>query len=92
MVLTVFIQCLAADETIDLNVTYTGDLEKTLSVLSERERDIISMYFGLDGQPMTLEQIGEEYGLTKERIRQVKQKSLRKLRSNSDNLFEFIHK
>ena len=50
------------------------------------------MYFGIDGSPMTLEQIGQEYGLTKERIRQIKEKSLRKLRSNSDNLFEFVYK
>ena len=50
------------------------------------------MYFGIDGSPMTLEQIGEEYSLTKERIRQIKEKSLRKLRSNSDNLFEFVYK
>lgn len=67
-------------------------LSKTLSVLSDREKEIVSMYFGLDGQPMTLEQIGEEYGLTKERIRQIKEKSLRKLRANSENLFEFIYK
>lgn len=67
-------------------------LDSTLSVLSEREREIIYMYFGLDGQSLTLEQIGEEYDLTKERIRQIKEKALRKLRSNADNLFEFIYK
>ena len=80
------------DEDIYSEDVLKSQLEKTLSVLSDREKDIISMYFGLDGQAMTLEQIGEEYGLTKERIRQVKQKALRKLRSNSDNLFEFIYK
>ncbi len=69
-----------------------SQLEKTLSVLSQREREIINMYFGLDGQSLTLEQIGEEYGLTKERIRQIKEKALRKLRSNADNLFEFTQK
>ena len=68
------------------------NLEETLSVLSEREKKIVYMYFGIDGSPMTLEQIGEEFGLTKERIRQIKEKSLRKLRSNSNNLFEFIQK
>ena len=67
-------------------------LKDTLSVLSDRERDIIDMYFGLGGSQMTLEQIGEEFNLTKERIRQIKEKALRKLRSNSDNLFEFIQK
>ena len=80
------------DEDIYSEDVLKSQLEKTLSVLSDREKDIIKMYFGLDGQPMTLEQIGEEYGLTKERIRQVKEKSLRKLRANSENLFEFIYK
>ena len=69
-----------------------SEMSKTLSILKPRERKIIEMYFGLDGQPMTLEQIGDEYGLTKERIRQVKQKSLRKIRNNCDNLFEFMYK
>ena len=80
------------DEDIYSEDVLKSQLEKTLSVLNDREKDIIKMYFGLDGQPMTLEQIGEEYGLTKERIRQVKEKSLRKLRANSENLFEFIYK
>lgn len=80
------------DEDIYSDIILKEQLEETLSVLSERERDIIFMYFGLDGQPMTLEQIGDEYELTKERIRQIKEKALRKLRSNSDNLFEFIQK
>jgi RNA polymerase primary sigma factor len=69
-----------------------NELEKTLSVLSERERKIIDMYFGIDGQPMTLEQIGDEFELTKERIRQIKEKALRKLKNNCINLFEFKHK
>ncbi len=68
------------------------NIEKTLSILSDREKTIINMYFGIDGSPMTLEQIGEEYDLTKERIRQIKEKSLRKLRSNCDNLFDFVYK
>jgi len=68
------------------------ELEKTLSVLSEREKKIIEMYFGMDGSSMTLEQIGDEYGLTKERIRQIKEKALRKLKNNCTNLFDFMHK
>ena len=68
------------------------ELEKTLSVLSERERTIINMYFGIDGHPMTLEQIGDEFDLTKERIRQIKEKALRKLKNNCVNLFEFVQK
>lgn len=69
-----------------------SELEKTLSVLSQREREIINMYFGIDGSPMTLEQIGDEFDLTKERIRQIKEKALRKLKNNCENLFELIQK
>jgi RNA polymerase primary sigma factor len=50
------------------------------------------MYFGVDGGALTLEQIGDEFGLTKERIRQIKEKALRKLKNNSENLFEFVQK
>jgi RNA polymerase primary sigma factor len=69
-----------------------SELEKTLSVLSPRERTIIELYFGLGGTPLTLEEIGEDYSLTKERIRQIKEKALRKLRNKSQNLFEFVYK
>lgn len=80
------------DEDVYSEDVLKQQLSKTLSVLSDREKEIVNMYFGLDGQSMTLEQIGEEYGLTKERIRQIKEKALRKLRSNADNLFEFVFK
>jgi len=90
---------LVADETFarpDSNITteevLKNELEKTLSILSEREQRIINMYFGIDGGSLTLEQIGDEFGLTKERIRQIKEKSLRKLKNNCDNLFEFVQK
>ena len=68
------------------------ELEKTLSVLDERERDIIECYYGLNENyaPMNLEDIGDNYGLTKERIRQIKEKAIRKLRSNSQNLFNLM--
>lgn len=69
-----------------------GELEKTLSILSVREKAIIELYFGLNGSPLTLEEIGDDYGLTKERIRQIKEKALRKLRNKSKGLFEFMYK
>jgi len=67
-----------------------AELEKALSALSVREKNIIELYFGLNGTALTLEEIGDEYGLTKERIRQVKEKALRKLRAKSKNLFNLI--
>jgi len=80
------------DDDIYTDEVLKSELDNTLSVLSERERKIIEMYFGMDGSSMTLEQIGDEYGLTKERIRQIKEKALRKLKNNCDNLFDFMYK
>ncbi|MEI6881255.1 MAG: RNA polymerase sigma factor RpoD/SigA [Bacteroidota bacterium] len=69
------------------------ELNNTLSVLDERERVIIECYFGIntDFKPMTLEAIGERYNLTKERIRQIKEKAIRKLRHNAHDLFCLIN-
>ena len=68
-------------------------LNNTLSVLDERERRIIELYFGMnsDCEAMTLEAIGEKYSLTKERIRQIKEKAIRKLRHNAYDLFVLIN-
>ena len=67
-------------------------LEETLSVLDERERNIVESYYGInvDCEPMTLEAIGEKYSLTKERIRQIKEKAIRKLRHNAQDLHSLI--
>ena len=57
-------------------------IEMVLSTLSEREADIVRLRFGLNNQePQTLEQIGQSYGVTRERIRQLENKALRKLRN-----------
>ena len=80
------------------NDTFTPDnrikeeIHKLLSVLTERERGIIECYYGLniDSERMTLEAIGEKYDLTKERIRQIKEKALRKLRHSSQSLFNLL--
>jgi RNA polymerase primary sigma factor len=70
------------------------ELEKTLSILSDRERVIIDCYYGLnnDFEAMTLEAIGERFKLTKERIRQIKERAIRKLRFNSSDLHDVLNK
>jgi len=58
--------------------------EESLAGLKERESKILRLYFGLDGEdPMTLEDIGTLLGITRERVRQIKEKALLKLRHNS---------
>lgn len=69
-----------------------NDLEKLLSKLSDRDRLIIEMYYGLNGfNPSTLEDIGDELNLTRERVRQVKAGVLLKIRSNAIDLFNHIY-
>ena len=77
------------EESVILDERLKKELDVTLSILDKREREIVESYFGLnsESEPMTLEAIGERYGLTKERIRQIKEKALRKLRYNTQNLF-----
>jgi RNA polymerase primary sigma factor len=59
----------------------TEAIEESLSSLKEREAKILRLYFGLDGEePMTLEQIGSLLGITRERVRQIKEKALSRLR------------
>jgi RNA polymerase primary sigma factor len=60
------------------------EIDKVLSTLKPREAEIIRLYFGLDGdRPLTLEEIGEHFKLTRERVRQIKEKALRRLRHRS---------
>jgi len=57
------------------------DIERALSQLHEREAEITRLYFGIGREhPLTLEEIGQRFGLTRERVRQIKEKALRKLR------------
>src|SRR5438128_1791023 len=59
----------------------TESIEKVLSTLKDREAKILRLYFGLEGQdPMTLEEIGSQLGITRERVRQIKEKALARLR------------
>lgn len=67
-----------------INNSLCQDVQRSLSTLTERESDIISLYFGLNGKPpMTLEEIGLKFNLTRERVRQVKEKGIRRLQSTS---------
>jgi len=60
------------------------EIDRSLSTLSEREREIICHYFGLLGRTeMSLEEIGEKFGLTRERVRQIKEKGIRRLKFTS---------
>lgn len=57
------------------------EIERSLETLTPREADVIRLYFGLgDQQPMTLEEIGETFDLTRERVRQIKEKAIRRLK------------
>lgn len=75
---------LSDDESNDLDEYKKSSVNKLLECLSHRESDIISCYFGLNNtEDLTLEEIGSKYNLTKERVRQIKEKALRKLRVNA---------
>ena len=71
-----------ADRTL-INESLSTEVERALSTLTERERDIIKLFFGINTQEMTLEEIGEKFGLTRERVRQIKEKASRRLRHSS---------
>ena len=64
-----------------MNESLATEIDRALSTLSEREKEILQMLFGIGCQEMTLEEIGDHFGLTRERVRQVKEKALRRLRS-----------
>lgn len=60
------------------------EVQRALSTLTQREADVVALYFGLNGeQPLTLEEIGEKFALTRERVRQIKEKAIRRLRHTS---------
>ncbi len=59
------------------------EIERALSTLTKREADIIRYFFGINAPEMTLEEIGEHFNLTRERVRQIKEKAIRRLRHSS---------
>jgi RNA polymerase primary sigma factor len=76
-----------------MNESLKAEIERALSTLSERESEVVSLYFGLNKEhSMTLEEIGEKFNLTRERVRQIKEKAIRRLRhaSRSKNLRSYL--
>jgi RNA polymerase primary sigma factor len=62
-----------------------AEITNALQMLNERERNIIRAFYGIGEPELTLEEIGHKYGLTRERVRQIKEKAIRRLRGNTKN-------
>jgi RNA polymerase primary sigma factor len=80
------------DQTL-MSESLRKEIERALSTLSEREVEVIKLYFGLNKEhSLTLEEIGEKFNLTRERVRQIKEKAIRRLRhaSRSKNLRTYL--
>lgn len=70
-------------DSILINESLSKEIARALATLTERERDIIRYFFGISCQEKTLEEIGDEFGLTRERVRQIKEKAIRRLRHST---------
>lgn len=66
-----------------INESLSTEVDRALSTLTERERDIVKYFFGIGATELTLEEIGDQFGLTRERVRQIKEKAIRRLRHGS---------
>jgi len=66
-----------------INESLIREVDRALATLTDRERDIIKHFFGIGVAEMTLEEIGDSFGLTRERVRQIKEKAIRRLRHSS---------
>lgn len=71
-----------ADGTL-MNESLSREIDRALATLTERESEIIKMFFGIGCQEVTLEEIGDKFGLTRERVRQIKEKAIRRLRQGT---------
>ncbi|KGN82998.1 MULTISPECIES: RNA polymerase sigma factor RpoD/SigA [unclassified Porphyromonas] len=66
-----------------MNESLAREIDRVLSTLTEREAEIVKLFFGIGGnQEMTLEEIGDQFGLTRERVRQIKEKAIKRLRQS----------
>lgn len=72
-----------------IDISLATEIERMLDTLDEREKTIVEMCFGINNREMTLEEISEKFGLSRERVRQIREKALLKLRhSNKKNLLQ----
>ena len=87
---TSMIDLMAADSTPDtdaelLRQSLHQEIEMTLGCLDERCRNIICAYFGIGEPEQTMDEIGKRYGLSRERVRQIRTRAIRILRNNTNN-------
>ena len=84
------IDVLSSDETPStdaelLKQSLREEMSMALNVLNERERNVIEAFYGINQPECTMEEIGNKYGLTRERVRQIREKAIRKLKQNTKN-------
>ena len=75
-----------ADKTLVME-SLRAEIKRVLSKLKDKEKNVVEAFFGIGQPEMTLEEIGEKYGLTRERVRQIKEKAIRQLRNSTNNKF-----
>lgn len=76
----------SVDGDLEKNVGLKCEIERTLSLLTDKQREVVKLYFGLNvDHPMSLEDIGERFSLTRERVRQIKDKAISRLRSDRNS-------
>lgn len=74
----------STDKLLEYNESLRTEITRSLNTLTERQCDVVKLYFGIgEEHPMSLEDIGDRFGLTRERVRQIKDKAINKLRSVS---------
>ncbi|MCH5224383.1 MAG: sigma-70 family RNA polymerase sigma factor [Muribaculaceae bacterium] len=76
-----------ADQTLNKE-SLSKEIDRALKQLYDREREIIKMFFGIGYPEMTLEEIGEKFGLTRERVRQIKEKAIKRLKGQKSRLLK----
>lgn len=68
-----------------LKESLRAEIASALSVLNDRERNVIEAFYGINQPECTMEEIGKKYGLTRERVRQIREKAIRRLKQNTQN-------